>query len=148
MSIKRIQRELLEIQNDPPDDCSAGLTDNDIHFWTGIIFGPPETPYQGGSFTVSIEFPDSYPFKPPKIKFKTPVYHPNINRDGSICLDILKQNWSPALNISKVLISIRSLLADPNPDDPLVLDIAKEYKTNNKLFLEKAAFWTNKYATG
>jgi len=146
MSTKRIQRELLDIQTDPPEDCSAGITNDNLLQWTAIIFGPPDTPYQGGSFQVDIEFPENYPFKAPKIRFITPVYHPNINRDGGICLDILKDNWSPALSIAKVLISIRSLLADPNPDDPLVAEIAREYKNNYQLFYEKAVFWTNKYA--
>ena len=64
--------------------------------------GPGESPYSGGVFFVNIHFPPDYPFKPPKVQFQTKVYHPNVNSQGSICLDILKEQWSPALTISKV----------------------------------------------
>jgi ubiquitin-protein ligase len=90
--------------------------------------GPEESPYAGGIFFLDITFPVEYPFKSPKVIFRTRIYHCNINSNGSICLDILKDKWSPALTISKVLLSICSLLTDANPDDPLVADIAKQYQ--------------------
>ncbi|CAG0885257.1 unnamed protein product [Darwinula stevensoni] len=106
----------------------------------------PDSPYQGGVFFLTIHFPTDYPFKPPKVAFTTRIYHPNINSNGSICLDILRSQWSPALTISKVLLSICSLLCDPNPDDPLVPEIARIYKTDKQKYNELAREWTRKYA--
>ncbi len=108
--------------------------------------GPPGSPYEGGVFFLKIQFPNDYPFKPPKLQFETKVYHCNINAQGGICLDILKDNWSPALTISKVLLSISSLLTDPNPDDPLMPEIAQQVKNNRPLHDKTAAEWTRKFA--
>jgi len=108
--------------------------------------GPDDSPYAGGVFFLNIHFPTDYPFKPPKINFTTRIYHPNINSNGSICLDILKEQWSPALTISKVLLSISSLLTDANPDDPLVPEIAQIYKTDKPKYEATAREWTRKYA--
>ena len=92
--------------------------------------GPDDSPFTGGVFFLNIHFPTDYPFKPPKCNFTTRIYHPNINSKGNIYLDILKDEWSPALTISKVLLSISSLLTDPNLDDPLVPEIAHIYKSD------------------
>tara|TARA_X000000950_G_C13899562_1_gene654360 strand:+ start:1354 stop:1806 length:453 start_codon:yes stop_codon:yes gene_type:complete len=126
--LKRIEHELKLITEDPPNNCSAGpLNDNDMFIWNGTILGPTESPYSGGIFKLEIKFTEDYPFKPPKIRFLTKILHPNINSHGSICLDILNKNWSPVLNITKVLLSISSLLNDPNTDDPLNANISKIY---------------------
>ncbi|XP_012932670.1 ubiquitin-conjugating enzyme E2 D1 isoform X3 [Heterocephalus glaber] len=106
----------------------------------------PDSAYQGGVFFLTVHFPTDYPFKPPKIAFTTKIYHPNINSNGSICLDILRSQWSPALTVSKVLLSICSLLCDPNPDDPLVPDIAQIYKSDKEKYNRHAREWTQKYA--
>ena len=130
MSLKRINKELKDLTEDPPANCSAGPQGDDLFDWMATIMGPEGTPYHGGLFFLRINFPTDYPFKAPKIAFTTPIYHCNVNRNGGICLDILKKQWSPALTISKVLLSITSLLSDPNPDDPLMPEIAKLYKSN------------------
>ncbi|KAG7469667.1 hypothetical protein MATL_G00131270, partial [Megalops atlanticus] len=114
-SAKRIQKELAEITLDPPPNCSAGPKGDNIYEWRSTILGPPGSVYEGGVFFLDIAFTPDYPFKPPKVTFRTRIYHCNINSQGVICLDILKDNWSPALTISKVLLSICSLLTDCNP---------------------------------
>jgi len=114
--------------------------------WQATIMGPSDSPFQGGVFFLSIHFPTDYPFKPPKVNFTTRIYHPNINSNGSICLDILRDQWSPALTISKVLLSICSMLTDPNPDDPLVPEIAHVYKTDRARYEATAREWTRKFA--
>ena len=146
MALKRIQKELLDLQKDPPANCSAGPVENDQFHWQATIVGPDDSPYSGGVCFLNIHFPTDYPFRPPKVNFTTKIYHPNINANGSICLDILKDQWSPALTISKVLLSISSLLTDANPDDPLVPEIAQLYKTNKAKFEATAREWTKKYA--
>ncbi|CAN6864655.1 unnamed protein product [Brassica oleracea var. botrytis] len=148
MASKRILKELKDLHKDPPSSCSAGPVAEDMFHWQATIMGPSDSPYSGGVFLVTIHFPPDYPFKPPKVAFRTKVFHPNVNSNGSICLDILKEQWSPALTISKVLLSICSLLTDPNPDDPLVPEIAHMYKTDRAKYESTARSWTQKYAMG
>ena len=145
--MKRIKKELNDISKDPPSNCTAGPHNDDMFFWDATLFGPRDSPYEGGVFSLRIQFPEDYPFKPPRVGFVTRVYHVNVNDKGGICLDILKDQWSPALTISKVLLSICSLLTDPNPDDPLVPEIAKKFKSDREGFNKIAREWTQKYAT-
>ncbi len=147
--IKRLLKELNDMKlNDTPNLSAAPIDPNNLFEWNGVILGPIATPYEGGIFNVGISIPRNYPFKPPIFIFKTKIYHPNINSTGSICLDILKGQWSPALTIVKVLLSICSLLSDPNPDDPLVPDIAHTLKENPELYNKTAKEWTSIYASG
>ncbi|XP_045146502.1 ubiquitin-conjugating enzyme E2 D3-like [Echinops telfairi] len=147
MALKRIQRELSGMIRDPPAQCSAGPVGDNMFHWQGTIMGPTNSPYQGGVFFLAISFPADYPYHPPKITFTTLIYHPNISKRDNICLDILNSEWSPALTISKVLLSICSLLCDPNPDDPLVPSIAKIYKNDREMYDKLAKKYTHKYAT-
>ena len=132
---------------DPPTNCSAGPIGDDMFRWEGVIMGPADSPYAGGVFKLNIQFPVDYPFKSPHLQFTTKIYHPNINAAGLICLDILKGQWSPALTISKVLLSITSLLTDPNPNDPLVPEIANLYKRDKAAYEIEARTWTQRYAS-
>ncbi len=147
--VKRIQKELQEISKDPPVNCSAGLAGNgnDLLKWSATIFGPSGSPYEGGIFHLDLEFPNDYPFKPPIVRFITPILHCNINNNGGICLDILKNNWSPVLTVSKLLLSICSLMDDANPDDPLVPHLAQLYKTNREEYNRIVKEHTRKFAT-
>ncbi|KAG0222258.1 ubiquitin-conjugating enzyme/RWD-like protein [Mortierella sp. GBAus27b] len=145
-STRRIQKELAEINLDPPSNCSAGPKGDNLFEWVSTITGPSGSPYAGGVFFLDIHFPQEYPFKPPKIVFRTRIYHCNINSQGQICLDILKDNWSPALTISKVLLSICSLLTDANPYDPLVSSIATQYLSDREEHDRVAKDWTKRYA--
>ena len=145
---RRIKLELQKLKEDPPSNCSAGPIGDDLFCWEAAIIGPVDTCYEGGMFKLIIHFTQKYPFKPPKIKFRTKIYHPNINSSGGICLDILKDQWSPALTISKILLSICSLLSDPNPNDPLVPEIADEYINNRKVYNDTAQTWTRLFASG
>ncbi|CAG8808412.1 4065_t:CDS:2, partial [Gigaspora rosea] len=119
--------ELNEISRDPPFFCSAGHAGDDFFHWQATIIGPisnAESPYKDSLFFLDIHFPTEYPFKLPKVNFTTRIYHPNINSDGIISLDVIRDQWSPALTISKTLLCICELLICPNPDDPLVPEIA------------------------
>jgi len=146
MLLRRLKEEIKELSELPIDNCSAGPLDDNIKLWQGTIFGPKDTPYEGGVFNLNIEFTDEYPFVAPKIYFVTPIYHCNINKRGGICLDILNKNWSPALTIGKVLISICSLLAEPNPEDPLVPAIAELLKKNKDVHDANARDYTLQFA--
>ena len=147
-SAKRIQKELAEISLDPPENCSAGPLGDDVYHWTSTLMGPAGSPYAGGVFFLDIVFPHDYPFKPPKVTFKTRIYHCNINSSGQICLDILKDNWSPALTVSKVLLNVCSLLTDPNPADPLVPTIAQQLLRDKEEHDKIAGEWTKRFALG
>ena len=149
MAEKRIRKEYFELQKNSIVNCSAApAEDDDIYSWKGVIVGPEETPYAGGVFSLSIIFPDDYPYRAPRVKFVTPIYHCNVSEGGQICLDILKDKWSPVLTIGKVLLSICSLLSDPNPDDPLNQDVAQQFIENRGRHDELALAFTHRFAGG
>ena len=144
----RLMSELKDVQMNPIPNFDVGLKDDNINEWRATIIGPSDSPYEGGVFELDISFPVNYPFTPPKVSFVTRIFHPNINSDGDICLDILKDKWSPALKIPQVLLSISSLMVQPNPEDPLEPDVAKLYKDNKVMYDKKAKEYTVKYANG
>lgn len=146
MASKRILKEMKDLKNHYNSIYKIIPDEDNIFIWKSQIKGPDKTPYEEGEFILNITFPPDYPFTAPKIRFETPIYHCNINERGFICLDILKDEWSPILTIEKILLSICSLLNDPNPNDPLRPDIADEYKNDNKLFIENAIKHTKNYA--
>ena len=113
----------------------------------GTILGPDSTPFFGGTFKVDIVIPDGYPFEPPKMKFMTKIWHPNISsQTGAICLDILKDQWSPALTIKTALLSLQALLCAAEPSDPQDAEVAKMYMDDRELYNQTAKFWTDTYA--
>lgn len=146
-SARRILKELNEITVEPPPNCSAGPKGDSLYDWVATIEGPADTPYSGGVFFLDVSFTPDYPFKPPRMTFRTRIYHCNINSQGQICLDLLKDGWSPALTISKLLLSVCSLLTDPNPQDPLVGSIAQHYLTDRDDHDRTAREWTSRYAS-
>jgi ubiquitin-conjugating enzyme E2 D/E len=144
-AVSRITKELKDIKNKPPVGISVGEKKDNLYEWDAAIIGPSETPYDGAVFCLKIIFPKNYPFAAPKVSFVTPIYHCNVYK-GNICLDILKDSWSPALTIEKVLLSISSLLAEPNPRDPLSPDIARLLIDNKLEHDRRAREFTIKYA--
>eukprot|EP00937_MAST-01D_sp_MAST-1D-sp2_P003495 g3495.t1 len=144
----RVAKELAECEADAEKSgCTAALVGGDPNHLRGTIKGPEGSPYDGGVFVVDIVLTESYPFSPPKMKFETRVWHPNVSsQTGAICLDILKDQWSPALTIKTALLSLQALLSSAEPDDPQDAEVANMYKTDRATFDKTAKFWTDSYA--
>ena len=143
----RIKKEYQDLQKEKNSNVQVKLVNNDIRHWKGRIKGPIDTCYQGGIFDVDIVIPNEYQFKPPKMKFDTKIWHPNISSvTGAICLDILKNEWTPALTIRTALISLQALMCEPVPNDPQDAVVAKQYMSDIKLFNETAKHWVEEYA--
>uniref|UniRef100_A0A5B6YNN4 E2 ubiquitin-conjugating enzyme n=1 Tax=Davidia involucrata TaxID=16924 RepID=A0A5B6YNN4_DAVIN len=144
----RVQKELQECNRDVGvSGISVSPKGDNLTHLIGIIPGPLGTPYEGGTFNIDIVLPDGYPFEPPKMQFSTKVWHPNISsQSGAICLDILKDQWSPALTLKTALLSIQALLSAPEPDDPQDAVVAKQYLGNYQTFASTARCWTETFA--
>ncbi|KAL3512541.1 hypothetical protein ACH5RR_025258 [Cinchona calisaya] len=148
VDLARVQKELQECNRDvevsgirvsPKADSLTNLV--------GTIPGPLGTPYEGGTFKIDITLPDGYPFEPPKMRFATKVWHPNISsQSGAICLDILKDQWSPALTLKTALLSVQALLSAPEPDDPQDAVVAQQYIREQNTFVNTARYWTEAFA--
>jgi len=137
-----LKRQLLELNKNPNNGFSAGLKDEEnIYEWEIMIMGPPDTYYEGGFFKASLSFPKDYPIRPPKMKFISEIWHPNVETDGSVCISILhepgddkygyerpEERWLPIHTVETILLSVISILSDPNPDSPANVDAAKEFR--------------------
>lgn len=148
--LTRLRKELVDCKTDEKVTGVSAIPrqDNNMRALLGTIKGPIDSPYEGGVFSVDIQIPSSYPFEPPKMKFITKIWHPNISsQTGAICLDILKDQWSPALTIKTALVSLQALLSVPEPNDPQDAQVASQYLKDKKAFEETAKNWTDTYAT-
>ncbi|KAG9311329.1 ubiquitin-conjugating enzyme/RWD-like protein [Chiua virens] len=142
MSLKRIHREIADAKKEDLGDITLAPTPDSMYRWKATIPGPQGSPYEGGMFNADIQLASDYPFSAPKVTFATRIYHMNISDKGGVCIDILKQNWSPALSLFKVMLSLSSLLTDPNP----LPSIATEYTRNRAQHDRTARRWTELYA--
>lgn len=158
-AMNRIKRELLEVGRDGAEggagDGGAGgavAVRPRADTWAqlrGDISGPPDTPYEGGRFLLDIDVPPAYPFEPPKVRFVTRLWHPNVSSaTGAICLDILKDEWAATMTLRTMLLSLQALLCAPEPDDPQDAVVATQYKSDPNLFAATAGLWTHLYAGG
>ncbi|KAK7317238.1 hypothetical protein RJT34_01296 [Clitoria ternatea] len=129
---KRLMRDFKRLQQDPPAGISGAPQDNNIMLWNAVIFGPDDTPWDGGTFKLTLQFAEDYPNKPPTVRFVSRMFHPNIYADGSICLDILQNQWSPIYDVAAILTSIQSLLCDPNPNSPANSEAARTFSENKR----------------
>ncbi|QDS69836.1 hypothetical protein FKW77_000141 [Venturia effusa] len=145
---RRIGKELADINNDPHSQIVAEpVREEDLTHLKGKFKGPPDTPYEGGTYVIDIKIPGDYPFRPPTMKFDTRVWHPNVSSvTGAICLDTLSSAWSPVLTIKSALISLQSLLSTPEPKDPQDAEVAGMLLKNPAEFQHKAREWAVKFA--
>ncbi|CDW60129.1 Ubiquitin conjugating enzyme E2 1 [Trichuris trichiura] len=120
------------MQEDPPAGISGAPTEDNILVWHALIFGPQDTPFEDGTFKVVLEFSEEYPNKPPNVRFLSKIFHPNVYADGSVCLDILQNRWSPTYDAAAILTSIQSLLDEPNPNSPANSLAAQLYQENRR----------------
>ncbi|KAF9258532.1 hypothetical protein L218DRAFT_974886 [Marasmius fiardii PR-910] len=148
--LKRMNREIQDCKNDKTTNITLELIDNSPFHLKGSFPGPEDTPYEGGNFEVDIVIPETYPFQPFKIEFLTKVYHPNVSSiNGAICLNILQDEWCPALTLKTTLLSIQSLLHSPALDEPWEDEVGKGYYTTLGTDFDKTArYWTRVYAGG
>jgi ubiquitin-protein ligase len=143
---KRIIKEIEKIKSGEFNDVDITIpNEKNIKHLNAIVYGPKDTYYYGGKFIIDIILSKDYPLKPPKIKFITKIFHPNIGLNGTICLDILQHKWSPAMSIANVITSIQLLLQEPNPDSPLNSKAASLYKNNINEYSNIVNSWINQY---
>ncbi|KAI7840053.1 hypothetical protein COHA_006184 [Chlorella ohadii] len=147
LDLGRVQKEIRDIERDKASGVTIEIQGNSLQKLIGRLNGPRDTPFDGGVFYVDIQLDDQYPFVPPKMRFITKVWHPNISSaNGAICLDILKDQWSPALTLKTALLSLQALLSSPQPDDPQDAVVARQYLSSLAEYQSTAKQWTQTYA--
>ncbi|KZV71778.1 ubiquitin-conjugating enzyme [Peniophora sp. CONT] len=146
-ALRRIQKELRDINNKPITGVSVSPVDDNLFVWNCAIKADPDSPYKGGTYKFKLEIPENFPFKAPAVTFQTKIYHPGINEEGSICVPILRDEWKPTITMSTVLSVIQEKVNNPLPEDPFMPDIAAQLKDDKPAFLAAAKDWTKKYAT-
>ncbi|KAJ8287318.1 hypothetical protein GJAV_G00050180 [Gymnothorax javanicus] len=146
-STRRLQRELEDIQKEGMKNFrNLQVEESNMLCWQGLLV-PDKAPYDKGAFKIEILFPTEYPFKPPKILFRTKIYHPNIDEKGQVCLSVISaENWKPATKVLTVIANLITLVNDPHPDHPLRADLAEEYTKDRKKFFKNAEEFTRKHA--
>ncbi|XP_078365347.1 putative ubiquitin-conjugating enzyme E2 C isoform X1 [Oculina patagonica] len=134
MAVARLKLDLGQLMFKNPDNSVSAFPSRDDNMleWIGTIRGGKGTVYDGKEYKLTLEFPSTYPQKPPVVKFKTPCYHPNVDQQGNICLDILKESWSSLYDVRTILLSIQSLLGEPNNESPLNADAASKWNKDGR----------------
>eukprot|EP01026_Neomeris_dumetosa_P027829 TRINITY_DN2258_c0_g2_i1.p2 TRINITY_DN2258_c0_g2~~TRINITY_DN2258_c0_g2_i1.p2 ORF type:complete len:157 (-),score=12.57 TRINITY_DN2258_c0_g2_i1:560-1030(-) len=129
----RLMSDLKAVRQEPPEGVSASpLSEENMYVWTATIFGPDETAWEGGVFQLRLTFSESYPAKPPRVRFTSEMFHPNVYADGTICMDTIQDQWSPCHNVCTLLTSIQSLLTDPNCSSPANPEAAQLFQNSIK----------------
>ncbi len=138
-AILRLQSDLKSMENDPPESCTAAPIDpTNLFIWRGCIFGIPDSEWEGSCISLQLSFTPDYPQKPPRVRFTSPIFHPNVfPADGSLCLDIIQDKWSPIYTVATILTSIQSLLTDPNIQSPANPEAAQLLATNPKEYRKR-----------
>nr|XP_002122933.1 ubiquitin-conjugating enzyme E2 G2 [Ciona intestinalis] len=151
-ALKRLMAEYKQLSLNPPEGIVAGPINEDNFFeWEALILGPEDTPFEGGVFRTTLNFPTDYPMSPPKMKFTSDMFHPNIYPDGRVCISILHspgddpmgyetsaERWSPVQSIEKILLSVMSMLAEPNPESGANVDASKMWRDDQEQFVKRA----------
>jgi ubiquitin-conjugating enzyme E2 G2 len=151
-AVKRLTTEYKQLLNNPPEGILAGPKENNFLEWEALISGPDGTPYEGGVFEAILKFPNDYPLAPPSMRFTSSLFHPNIYSDGRVCISILhppgddpnmyessSERWSPVQSVEKILLSVVSMLAEPNDESPANVEAAKIWREDRRLFNEIVA---------
>ncbi|KAI0350242.1 ubiquitin-conjugating enzyme [Trametes cingulata] len=146
-ALRRIQKELRDITNNPIDGLTVEPVEDNLFEWKCSIKAASNSPYKGGTFHFTLSLPENFPFKAPSVTFTTKIYHPGINEEGQICVPVLRDQWKPTVTLSSVLSTIQDKVNNPSPDDPFEPDIAALMKNDEARFLATAREWTKKYAS-